>query len=87
VRNLILDEPTSGLDPTAAGDLMSLLREVSREGCAVLTSSHDLARSALVTDVAVCLAAGAVVGTSRGPELRSSLDAWYAASRRGETAA
>ncbi|AHG91416.1 ABC transporter related protein [Gemmatirosa kalamazoonensis] len=79
VRNLILDEPTSGLDPAAARDLVALLRRLAHDGCAVLASSHDLARSAAVTDVAVCLARGRVVGTVRRPGDGVSLDAWYAA--------
>jgi ABC-2 type transport system ATP-binding protein len=88
VRNLILDEPTSGLDPDAARDLMSLLRDLSRDGCAVLASSHDLARSAAVTDVAVCLVGGRVVDVATRAEVGDrGLDAWYAARRHPEEAA
>jgi len=88
VRNLILDEPTSGLDPDAARDLMTLLRDLSRAGCAVLASSHDLARSAPVTDVAVCLAGGRIVGVATPSDVGDvGLEGWYAALRRSEVAA
>jgi ABC-2 type transport system ATP-binding protein len=78
VRNLILDEPTSGLDPAAATDLVVLLRQLACDGCAVLASSHDLARSAAMTDVAVALSAGRVVGIMRRErDCLTPLDAWY----------
>jgi ABC-2 type transport system ATP-binding protein len=79
VRNVILDEPTSGLDPAAAHDLAHLLRALRDDGCAVLLSSHDLARSATVTDVTVRLAQGRTVAVVRGPAPDGvALDAWYA---------
>jgi len=80
-RNLILDEPTSGLDPAAAGELIALLRDLSRDGCAVLTSSHDLARAASATDRAVCLDQGRVVADERldGPTAER-LERWYDAA-------
>jgi ABC-2 type transport system ATP-binding protein len=64
-RNLILDEPTSGLDPAAAHELMALLRAISREGTAVLASSHDLAHAARHADSLVCLRDGVVVAATR----------------------
>ena len=42
---LLLDEPTSGLDPKAANELSNLLRELSRDGVAVLMATHDLFRA------------------------------------------
>lgn len=42
---LLLDEPTSGLDPKAANELTSLLRDLSRDGVAVLMATHDLFRA------------------------------------------
>jgi ABC-2 type transport system ATP-binding protein len=39
---LLLDEPTSGLDPSASAEFVALLKEVSREGVAVLMATHDL---------------------------------------------
>lgn len=41
-KALLLDEPTSGLDPKAANEFSQLLRRAAGEGCAVLTTTHDL---------------------------------------------
>lgn len=41
-RALLLDEPTSGLDPHAANEFSNLLTRASRNGVAVLTTTHDL---------------------------------------------
>jgi ABC-2 type transport system ATP-binding protein len=80
VRNLILDEPTSGLDPVAAVELVATLRDRCREGCAVLTSSHDLTRCAPVADVAICLADGRIAASARLTALGGrSLESWYGA--------
>jgi ABC-2 type transport system ATP-binding protein len=85
VRNLILDEPTSGLDPAAAAGLLAILGELKRDGCAVLTSSHDLARCASIADAAVCLSAGRVIATTRRSHgADAPLDAWYTAITGGE---
>jgi len=39
---LVLDEPTSGLDPEGVDLVHGLLRELAREGVAVLLSTHHL---------------------------------------------
>jgi ABC-type multidrug transport system ATPase subunit len=44
---LFLDEPTSGLDPATGAELIALLRDLSREGTAVVLTTHtpaDLSR-------------------------------------------
>lgn len=41
-KALLLDEPTSGLDPQAAAEFSALLKQASRNGVAVLTTTHDL---------------------------------------------
>lgn len=38
----ILDEPTSGLDPQSTEELLSIIRELSRDGMTILLSSHML---------------------------------------------
>lgn len=47
---LILDEPTSGLDGRNMRELAHLLREIAREGTAVLLITHDLEFAGLVGD-------------------------------------
>ena len=39
---LLLDEPTSGLDPEASNEFSGRLKQLSREGVAVLMATHDL---------------------------------------------
>lgn len=42
---ILLDEPLSGLDPSAANDLVGVLRETSASGVALLISTHDIFRA------------------------------------------
>ena len=46
----ILDEPTSGLDPHSTFELLEMIRNLKREGVAVLLSSHLLDRVQSVCD-------------------------------------
>ncbi|OGQ48084.1 MAG: hypothetical protein A3H42_00915 [Deltaproteobacteria bacterium RIFCSPLOWO2_02_FULL_46_8] len=39
---LLLDEPTTGLDPAASMDLMTILKQKTRDGALAVVSSHDL---------------------------------------------
>ncbi len=41
----LLDEPTSGLDPAASDELSFLLREIAKNGTAILMASHDIFRT------------------------------------------
>ncbi len=41
-RLLLLDEPTLGLDVEASENVKALVREVAREGCAILLTTHQL---------------------------------------------
>lgn len=38
---IIADEPTGNLDPTAGMDIMRLLREINKDGTAILIITHD----------------------------------------------
>ena len=44
-RAIVLDEPSSGLDPGASHDLAERVRELAREGLAVLMATHDIFRA------------------------------------------
>jgi len=65
VEIAILDEPTSGLDPQATAELLTMIRDLKRDGVAVLLSSHLLARVQSVCDRVALFRAGrlALVGT------------------------
>ena len=47
---LILDEPTNGLDPQGMAEFREIIREVSKQGTAVLISSHLLGEIQQITD-------------------------------------
>jgi ABC-2 type transport system ATP-binding protein len=57
----ILDEPTSGLDPQATMELLAMIRELKREGVAVLISSHLLERVQSVCDRVALFQGGRIV--------------------------
>jgi ABC-2 type transport system ATP-binding protein len=42
---ILLDEPLSGLDPSAANDLVGVLRATAASGVALLISTHDIFRA------------------------------------------
>jgi len=42
---LLLDEPTSGLDPKASNEFSELLKQLQKEGAAILMATHDLFRA------------------------------------------
>jgi ABC-2 type transport system ATP-binding protein len=44
-KALLLDEPTSGLDPKAANEFSELIKNMSRNGAAILVATHDLFRA------------------------------------------
>jgi ABC-2 type transport system ATP-binding protein len=62
---LVLDEPANGLDPQGIRWLRDFLRSLSREGRAVLVSSHVLAEIAQTADDVVVIAKGRSV--AQGP--------------------
>lgn len=47
---ILLDEPTSGLDPKAGNEFQELLKELRKEGKAILMSTHDIFRAKDVAD-------------------------------------
>ena len=47
---VLLDEPLSGLDPSAANDLLAVLRETAETDVALLISTHDIFRARDLAD-------------------------------------
>jgi ABC-2 type transport system ATP-binding protein len=60
-RLLLLDEPTSGLDPAGAREVGLLLRELARDGTAVLLSSHLIGEVEKLCDSYTIMRHGRVV--------------------------
>ena len=71
---LVLDEPTVGLDPVTREDLWCQFRELARQGCTLLVSSHVM-DEALRCDRLVLMREGAVLGRFTPGSLLSSTHA------------
>lgn len=54
-RTLLLDEPFAGVDKRSEALLVSVLRELTADGCTVLVSTHDLHALPALADSAVLL--------------------------------
>jgi iron complex transport system ATP-binding protein len=59
---LLLDEPTAALDVGHALQLLATLRQIARDGTAVVMVLHQLQEAAAVADRALLLAEGRTVG-------------------------
>lgn len=57
---LILDEPLNGLDPKGMYDFRKLIEEISKEGTAILISSHLLSEMELLADRIIIIERGKV---------------------------
>ena len=60
-RLLLLDEPTVGVDLTAREGIHDLLRELRRQGLAVLLTTHDLEQAEELADRVAVIARGRVL--------------------------
>ncbi|MFC7054117.1 ABC transporter ATP-binding protein [Hansschlegelia quercus] len=78
---LVLDEPTTGLDPQARGRLASALGEAraARPGCTMLIAEQDAASLAQVTERALFLAGGRLVGQTSISDAARNNEIWRTA--------
>lgn len=58
---LICDEPTSGADPVLTNEIISLLKQVARNGAMVMVATHDISSVARKFDKIVGIAQGQLV--------------------------
>ncbi len=65
---LVCDEPFAGVDPAATDRLGDLLRDVARDGAAVLLADHHVAGALRVCDRAVLLLDGTISADARATE-------------------
>jgi sodium transport system ATP-binding protein len=70
-RNVILDEPTNGLDVMSTRAMRDLIRELRRDGCCVLFSSHIMQEVSALCDRIVVIAQGKVAADGTPNELRT----------------
>lgn len=71
---IILDEPASGLDPIARREFVELIRMLSKEGRAIILSSHILEELNTVCDALCVMSKGIVLDQGRLEEVRHRLN-------------
>lgn len=71
-KALFLDEPTSGLDPKASNDFSALLKELAKEGVAILMATHDIFRAREVATRIGIMREGKLVSVHQGDALTAN---------------
>jgi len=71
-RLLLLDEPTRGVDVLASREIISAIRELAREGVAVLCAGTDHGLLAATCDRVLIFAGGLLVDELAGDELTAT---------------
>jgi ABC-2 type transport system ATP-binding protein len=66
---LLLDEPTDGVDPVGRREIRDLLRELAKNGTAILINSHLLTEMEMTCDRVAVLRSGKVVAQGSVEEL------------------
>jgi ABC-2 type transport system ATP-binding protein len=67
---LLLDEPTVGIDPQARINILDVVRELQREGTAVLYTTHYLEEAETLCDRVGIVDKGRILAEGTVPELR-----------------
>jgi polar amino acid transport system ATP-binding protein len=60
---MLFDEPTSALDPELVGEVLTVMRDLAREGLTMVVVTHEMSFARDVADRVVFMDAGAVVET------------------------
>jgi len=77
-KALLLDEPTSGLDPKAANEFSKILRELAKNGTAVLMATHDIFRAKEVATRIGIMKEGSLVSVINAKDISANeLEALY----------
>ena len=63
---LLMDEPTSALDPARRGALAATLRQLAKNGRAILIATHDMDFAGAVADRRIMLRDGKVESSPEG---------------------
>jgi polar amino acid transport system ATP-binding protein len=62
---MLFDEPTSGLDPEVGAEILSVMRELAREGMTMLIATHEMEFARQVSNRIVVMVDGAII--EQGP--------------------
>ena len=57
---LLFDEPTSALDPEMVGEVLSVMRDLAREGMTMIVVTHEMAFARDVSNRVVFMAEGVI---------------------------
>ena len=61
---MLFDEPTSALDPELVGEVLSVMRDLARDGLTMVVVTHEMSFARDVADRVVFMDAGAIVETA-----------------------
>lgn len=77
-KALLLDEPTSGLDPKASNEFSEILRELAKNGTAILMATHDIFRAKEVAHRIGIMKEGTLVSVMEAKDISANeLEALY----------
>jgi ABC-2 type transport system ATP-binding protein len=68
-RLLLLDEPTAGVDPQARNHILAIVREIARQGTAVLYTTHYMEEAEQVCDRIAIMDQGRIIAQGTLDEL------------------
>ncbi len=71
---LLLDEPFSAIDPKTVADFQQLLRELKKQGIAIVISDHNVRETLGVCDHAYIMHEGAIIAAGTPAEVADSED-------------
>ena len=69
---LLFDEPTSALDPEMVGEVLSVMKDLARQGMTMLVVTHEMAFARDVSNHAVFMADGVICEQGEPKELFSN---------------
>ena len=70
---LLLDEPTLGLDPPSARKIRSLVKELARNGKAILYTTHNMVEAEIVCDRILLVNRGEIGAEGSPEELKAKI--------------
>jgi ABC-2 type transport system ATP-binding protein len=74
---ILLDEPTRSVDPGAAAHCWDLVRELPRQGRAVILATHSFHEANAVADEVAILSRGSLAALRRAPASADELRSFY----------